>query len=148
KRGLGDSCNDCRLAAQMPGSRLKISLRFVYDSRRIFDSNELGPEFLQINFGAAQARQNKRLLAGDKVSAVKFCGDLNGQFAALKSFRCVFCIRSGGQEISPKGYKDSDTSSVHSFDCLHSVETVFFGRCEVELLAQRREKFRAYFFPD
>ena len=102
----------------------------------------------KIVLGAAEARQNERLLAGDQVAAVEFGGDLDGEAAALEGFGGVIGVGRGDEEIATEADEDFDFAFVHGFDGHDGIEAMFVGRGEVEFFAEGFEEFGGHFFPD
>ena len=65
QRSLRQPGNNPRFAPQMFARGLGMPARWIDDTHRIFDRNELFTGLLTINLGSAQTRKNQRYLAGD-----------------------------------------------------------------------------------
>ena len=65
QRSLGQPGNNPRFAPQMFARRLSVPARWIDDTHRIFDRNELLTRLLTINFGSSQTGKNQRYIASD-----------------------------------------------------------------------------------
>ena len=66
----------------------------------VFDRYELRAGGLDVEFGAAEARQDERLVAGHEMAAVEFCRDLSRQTATAERLGGVLRVGRGGKEIA------------------------------------------------
>ena len=103
---------------------------------------------MHIFFGATEAGEDECGLAGDEVGAVDFGGDLDGEFGFGECFGGVVGVGSGGEEVASEGDEDFDFALVECFDGHDGVVAVFFGRDEMEFLAEGGHEFVGHFFPD
>src|SRR3546814_20299752 len=69
-------------------------------AHRILDGHRLRPDFLHVDLGAAQARQDQRLAPVHEMAAVELGGYVHGQVAVAQRAMRGLGIGRGGGEIA------------------------------------------------
>ncbi|MNZ85966.1 hypothetical protein D3C78_1047740 [compost metagenome] len=99
---FGDARDDGRLRPdQLPG-RVQETARGMHHRHRVLDCHGLRAQGLGIQIGASKAGQDQRYLRCQKVRAVEFCCDVNGEIEVAHALEGRAGIRHGDGEVSAK----------------------------------------------
>lgn len=95
---------------------------------------------LQIDVGAAQARQDQRVLAVGQVAAVELGADLHRQIAIGQGLERAMAVRRGLGEVAAQGDEHFRLAVGHGVDRLDHVVAVLTRNLELEAPLQRVEE--------
>ncbi|MCY1413405.1 hypothetical protein D9M71_288350 [compost metagenome] len=112
----------------------------VDHAERVFDRHRLRPFGLQVDIGAAIARQYQRLLAVDQVAAVELGADVHRQLAIAQGFGGASAVRGCLDEIATQADENLGIALEHGVDCLDGVVAVMPRHLELEALFQGIEQ--------
>ncbi|MNZ44280.1 hypothetical protein D3C78_619100 [compost metagenome] len=135
-----DAGDDRRLRQQVFRLRFQLAMGDVDHAESVFHGHALRPFGLHVDVGAAQARQDQRLTAGDQMAAVELGGDVHGEVALAQ--RSVGTRRVGGGlgEVAAQGDKHFRAPLLHRADRHHGVVAMLTRRLEGEAFFQGIEQ--------
>ena len=130
----GNASDDCRFRALVAGKRAQLTERRMHHAERVFHGDGLWTFPLHVDVGAAQARQNQRVLAMDQVTAIQLGADLHGQVAVTQCLRRALRIRCSLGEVAAQADEDLGAPFEHRMDRLDHIVAVVARHREFEAL--------------
>ncbi|MCY1429018.1 hypothetical protein D9M71_449200 [compost metagenome] len=135
-----DAGDDRRLRQQVFGLGFQLAVGDVDHAEGVFHGDALRPFGLDVDVGAAQARQDQRFTAGDQMAAVEFGGDVHGEVAFTQRGVGAWRVGGGLGEVATQGDKHFRTPLLHRANRHHGVVTVLARWLEGEAFFQGIEQ--------
>ena len=148
QRGRGESGDDRGFRQQRFGRWRIHARRQMHHAHRVLDGHRLRAAGLQVDLGAAQARQDQRVAAVHQVRAVELGADVHGQRAVAQRRVHMRAVRRSRGEISTHGEEHLGATVVHGLDRVDRVEARLARRCESERIAEAVEEIVRHSFVD
>ncbi|MCY1222309.1 hypothetical protein D9M72_343990 [compost metagenome] len=138
----GDACHDGGLGAQQRGGRRQLAGRGMHHRHRVLHRHRLRSGLLDIELGAAQARQHVSLLRHQQVRAVELGPDMHAQVELAHCREALLGIGQGHGKVAAQAKQRPGPAIDHRLHGIDGVVPVPRRRPEAEGILEPPQEVR------